>query len=413
MIYGGVVYLEIFKESLRALFSNKLRTFLSMLGIIIAIGAVMTIIAIGDGARKQIKDTLAGLGTKIIIINGQTSLYSSNPMTVQDAENIKNSVAYIEYAISVMGGANFIVNNGKKTTKIHLLGTFPEFFNMMNLKISYGRDLEEDDIDKLRPCAVIGFNIANELFGRQNVIGEKIRLVINSSAGGIVEVPFEIIGVIEKTGSIVFFNVDDLMIIPYTVGEYRIMNSDYSRKAPQIIASFIDENTSDLAIAGVDLYLFNKFKDTKYYSITSQSAMLESANQIVGIINVILVGIAAISLVVGGIGIMNIMLVTVKERTREIGIKMAIGATRQRILLEFLVESIILTVVAGLIGIMLGGLLSSIIAFFGRSFGLTALVTWRSILFSFGVSAGVGLFFGIYPANQASKLSPVEALKYE
>jgi putative ABC transport system permease protein len=384
-----------------------------MLGIIIAIGAVMTIIAIGDGARKQIKDTLAGLGTKIIIINGQTSLYSSNPMTVQDAENIKNSVAYIEYAISVMGGANFIVNNGKKTTKIHLLGTFPEFFNMMNLKISYGRDLEEDDIDKLRPCAVIGFNIANELFGRQNVIGEKIRLVINSSAGGIVEVPFEIIGVIEKTGSIVFFNVDDLMIIPYTVGEYRIMNSDYSRKAPQIIASFIDENTSDLAIAGVDLYLFNKFKDTKYYSITSQSAMLESANQIVGIINVILVGIAAISLVVGGIGIMNIMLVTVKERTREIGIKMAIGATRQRILLEFLVESIILTVVAGLIGIMLGGLLSSIIAFFGRSFGLTALVTWRSILFSFGVSAGVGLFFGIYPANQASKLSPVEALKYE
>ncbi|PNR92904.1 hypothetical protein HWHPT5561_03285 [Petrotoga sp. HWH.PT.55.6.1] len=405
--------MEIFKESLRTLFSNKLRTFLSMLGIIIAIGAVMTIIAIGDGARKQIKDTLAGLGTKIIIINGQTSLYSSNPMTVQDAENIKNSVAYIEYAISVMGGANFIVNNGKKTTKIHLLGTFPEFFNMMNLKISYGRDLEEDDIDKLRPCAVIGFNIANELFGRQNVIGEKIRLVINSSAGGIVEVPFEIIGVIEKTGSIVFFNVDDLMIIPYTVGEYRIMNSDYSRKAPQIIASFIDENTSDLAIAGVDLYLFNKFKDTKYYSITSQSAMLESANQIVGIINVILVGIAAISLVVGGIGIMNIMLVTVKERTREIGIKMAIGATRQRILLEFLVESIILTVVAGLIGIMLGGLLSSIIAFFGRSFGLTALVTWRSILFSFGVSAGVGLFFGIYPANQASKLSPVEALKYE
>jgi len=405
--------LEIFKESLRALFSNKLRTFLSMLGIIIGIGAVMTIIAIGDGARKQIKDTLAGLGTKIIIINGQTSFYSSNPMTVQDAENIKNSVSYIEYATSIMGGGNFIVNNGKKTTRTHLLGTFPEFFNMMNLKISYGRDLEEDDIDKLRPCAVIGFNIANELFGRQNVIGEKIRLVINSSAGEIVKVPFEIIGVIEKTGSIVFFNVDDLMIIPYTVGEYRLMNSDYSRKAPQIMASFVDENSSDLAIAGIDLYLFNKFKDTKYYSITSQSAMLESVNQIVGIINVILVGIAAISLVVGGIGIMNIMLVTVKERTREIGIKMAIGATRQRILFEFLVESIILTVVAGLIGIMLGGLLSSVIAFFGRSFGLTALVTWRSILLSFGVSAGVGLFFGIYPANQASKLSPVEALRYE
>jgi len=405
--------LEIFKESLRALFSNKLRTFLSMLGIIIGIGAVMTIIAIGDGARKQIKDTLAGLGTKIIIINGQTSFYSSNPMTVQDAENIKNSVSYIEYATSIMGGGNFIVNNGKKTTRTHLLGTFPEFFNMMNLKISYGRDLEEDDIDKLRPCAVIGFNIANELFGRQNVIGEKIRLVINSSTGEIVKVPFEIIGVIEKTGSIVFFNVDDLMIIPYTVGEYRLMNSDYSRKAPQIMASFVDENSSDLAIAGIDLYLFNKFKDTKYYSITSQSAMLESVNQIVGIINVILVGIAAISLVVGGIGIMNIMLVTVKERTREIGIKMAIGATRQRILFEFLVESIILTVVAGLIGIMLGGLLSSVIAFFGRSFGLTALVTWRSILLSFGVSAGVGLFFGIYPANQASKLSPVEALRYK
>jgi putative ABC transport system permease protein len=184
-------------------------------------------------------------------------------------------------------------------------------------------------------------------------------------------------------------------------------------RTSSIFVSAVDENTAELATMATDFYLYRKFGDSDKYSIMSQDAILEAVNQITGIMNVILVGIAAISLVVGGIGIMNIMLVTVKERTREIGIKMAIGATRHRILMEFLVESVVLTVVAGIIGMILGGLLSGLIAYFGRAFGLTAVITWKSIALSFGVSAAIGLFFGIYPANQASKLSPIEALRYE
>ena len=380
-----------------------------MLGIIIGVGAVMTIITIGDGARKQIVDTLGGLGADIMLINSsETSFYSSNPMTIQDAENMQNQIPYIKSATSVLtwGGVN--TTTAQESTACLVFGAFPSIFETMNLELAYGRAIENED--DFRNVAVIGYNVANKLFQSENPLGKQITLHFTTNKGSI-KLSFDVIGVLKKTGTRIAFNVDEMIIIPNRFADYRVFN--YRGRTRQILATSIDENSSDLALAGVDLYLFNKFKDTKYYSIMSQSAMLEAINQIVGIINVILVGIAAISLVVGGIGIMNIMLVTVKERTREIGIKMAIGATRQRILLEFLVESIILTVVAGLIGIMLGGFLSTLIAYFGRAFGLSTLITWKSIILSFGISVAIGLFFGIYPANQASKLSPVEALRYE
>lgn len=402
--------MEILKETFRSLRSNKLRTFLSMLGIIIGVGAVMTIIAIGAGARQEINNTVSSLGSNIIMVNSTVySRFASQPLEFQDAVNIKNMVPQVKNASGVLN-SNLTVESGGETTSGSVFGVSPSFFDIMNLEIAYGRKLDNSDEEELRSAAVIGYNIANKLFGRQNVVGERIN-IIQSGNSRSRKVSFEVVGVIEKTGSRLLFNVDDMIILPHNVADYRLFHMN--GRVSSVFISAVDENSAELVTMGTDFYLYRKFGDSDKYSILSQDAILEAVNQITGIMNVILVGIAAISLVVGGIGIMNIMLVTVKERTREIGIKMAIGATRRRILMEFLVESVVLTVVAGIIGMILGGLLSTLIAYFGRAFGLTAVITWKSIVLSFGVSAAIGLFFGIYPANQASKLSPIEALRYE
>ncbi|PNR97154.1 macrolide ABC transporter ATP-binding protein [Petrotoga sp. 9PWA.NaAc.5.4] len=404
--------LEILKETFRSLLSNKLRTFLSMLGIIIGVGAVMTIIAIGDGARQEINETVSSLGSNIIMVTSSVySRFASQPLEFSDAINIQNMVPGVKNATGILN-SNFTVESkstGQNTTG-SLFGVLPNFFEIMNLEVAYGRALEESDVEEILGVAVIGYNIADKLFGRQNVVGEKINIIQTNNQGSR-KVSFEIVGVIKKTGSRLLFNVDNMVIVPYNVADYRLFHMN--GRTNQIFVSAVDEKSAELATMGTDFYLYRKFQDSNKYNILSQDAILEAVNQITGIMNVILVGIAAISLVVGGIGIMNIMLVTVKERTREIGIKMAIGASRRRILLEFLTESVVLTIVAGIIGMILGGLLSTLIAYFGRAFGLNALITWRSIILSFGVSAAIGLFFGIYPANQAAKLSPVEALRYE
>jgi len=381
-----------------------------MLGIIIGVGAVMTIIAIGDGARQEINNTVSSLGSNIIMVNSTVySRFASQPLEFQDAININNMVPQVKNATGVLN-SNLTVESAGETSSGSVFGVLPSFFDIMNLGIAYGRRLDETDEEELNSVAVIGYNIANELFGRQNVVAERINIIQSGNAGSR-KVSFEIVGVLEKTGSRLLFNVDDMIILPHNVADYRLFHMN--GRTSSIFVSAVDEKSAELATMGTDFYLYRKFGDSDKYSILSQDAILEAVNQITGIMNVILVGIAAISLVVGGIGIMNIMLVSVRERTREIGIKMAIGATRHRILMEFLVESVVLTVVAGIIGMILGGLLSGLIAYFGRAFGLTAVITWKSIALSFGVSAAIGLFFGIYPANQASKLSPIEALRYE
>ncbi|HOB16157.1 MAG TPA: ABC transporter permease [Defluviitoga sp.] len=402
--------MEILRETFRSLFDNKLRTFLSMLGIIIGVAAVMTIIAIGDGAREEINRTVSSLGSNIIMVTSSIfSRFASDPLEFKDAINITTMVPGVANATGLLASSYVVEIHGKNTTAT-VLGVLPGFFEIMNLDVVYGRPINEEDSEELRSSAVIGYNIADKLFGRQEVIGERFNIIQTGSSGSR-KITFEVVGVLKKTGSRLLFNIDDLVILPHTVADHRLFHA--SGRTGQILVSAIDEKSADLARMGIDFYLYRKFEDSKKYTILSQDAILDAVNQITGIFNVILVGIASISLVVGGIGIMNIMLVTVKERTREIGIKMAIGASRRRILLEFLLESVVLTVIAGIIGMILGVFLSGIIVHFGKAFGLSAVFTVKSILLSFGVSAAIGLFFGIYPANQASKLSPVEALRYE
>mgnify|MGYP002386265119 CR=1 FL=1 len=381
-----------------------------MLGIIIGVAAVMTIIAIGDGAREEINRTVSSLGSNIIMVTSSIfSRFASDPLEFKDAINITTMVPGVANATGLLASSYVVEIHGKNTTAT-VLGVLPGFFEIMNLDVVYGRPINEEDSEELRSSAVIGYNIADKLFGRQEVIGERFNIIQTGSSGSR-KITFEVVGVLKKTGSRLLFNIDDLVILPHTVADHRLFHA--SGRTGQILVSAIDEKSADLARMGIDFYLYRKFEDSKKYTILSQDAILDAVNQITGIFNVILVGIASISLVVGGIGIMNIMLVTVKERTREIGIKMAIGASRRRILLEFLLESVVLTVIAGIIGMILGVFLSGIIVHFGKAFGLSAVFTVKSILLSFGVSAAIGLFFGIYPANQASKLSPVEALRYE
>lgn len=402
--------MEILKETFRSLLDNKLRTFLSMLGIIIGVAAVMAIVAIGDGAREEINKTVSSLGSNIIMVTSSIfSRFASQPLEFEDAINITEMVPGAKNATGLLSSTLTVESNGKNTTA-SVFGVLPGFFEIMNLDISYGRAINDEDLEELSSIAVIGYNIADKLFGRQDVVGERFN-VIQTGSKGSRKITFEVVGVLKKTGSRLLFNVDDLVVLPYTIADYRLFHSN--GRTGQILVSAADEKSAQLATMGIDFYLYRKFQDTDKYTILSQEAILDAVNQITGIFNVILVGIASISLVVGGIGIMNIMLVTVKERTREIGIKMAIGASRRRILLEFLLESIILTVIAGIIGMILGVFLSSLVAYFGKAFGLSAVFTIKSILLSFGVSAAIGLFFGMYPANQASKLSPVEALRYE
>jgi putative ABC transport system permease protein len=402
--------LEILKETFRSLLDNKLRTFLSMLGIIIGVAAVMAIVAIGDGAREEINKTVSSLGSNIIMVTSSIfSRFASQPLEFEDAINITEMVPGAKNATGLLSSSFTVESNGKNTTA-SVFGVLPGFFEIMNLDISYGRAINDEDLEELSSIAVIGYNVADKLFGRQDVVGERFN-VIQTGSKGSRKITFEVVGVLKKTGSRLLFNVDDLVVLPYTIADYRLFHSN--GRTGQILVSAADEKSAQLATMGIDFYLYRKFQDTDKYTILSQEAILDAVNQITGIFNVILVGIASISLVVGGIGIMNIMLVTVKERTREIGIKMAIGASRRRILLEFLLESIILTVIAGIIGMILGVFLSSLVAYFGKAFGLSAVFTIKSILLSFGVSAAIGLFFGMYPANQASKLSPVEALRYE
>ncbi|BBE30747.1 ABC transporter substrate-binding protein [Tepiditoga spiralis] len=408
--------MEILRETYRSLFSNKLRTFLSMLGIIIGITSVITVMALGAGTTENITNSVSSLGSNVMIIfpgysggRGGKVASSMNYLEKSDAENIANYAEDVIRATPVLQ-SNFLVQNGNLNITSTIMAGNPELFNILNLNIDSGRSFVEDDYANVKNYAIIGYTTAESLFEGKNPIGEKIYLIQKNSKL-FRKIPFEVIGVLKKAGSTLMFNTDKTIFIPYSTADARLFKTN--GKASMILASGVSSEKSLEAQMEVDFILNNKFGDDTSYQIMSQDSMLEVIGQITGVMNFILIAIAAISLVVGGIGIMNIMLVSVSERTREIGVKMALGAGRKRILLEFLTESIAITFIAGLIGIILGSLLSAGISSLAANLNLKAIISLKSILIAFGVSASVGLFFGIYPANKASKLSPIEALRYE
>ena len=408
--------MEILKETMRSLLTNKMRTFLSMLGIIIGVMAVMTVTALGQGTTSRVSEMMNSLGSNVILVEqgymggyGGMSLSSvKNALSIQDVDNIRSMAPSVKYVVPVLN-PGLELQYEKRSVYSMTIASRPEFFEMMGLETQAGRILDNEDEKNVAKVCVIGSDLALELFKQSDPIGKTVFLNQNYGESGR-KTSVQVIGVLKKTGSKFFFNADRTVFLPYSTGDMRIKQSNGT--VDSIIVSAKD-GLSAKACLEINYVLYLRLKNIQKYVITAQESLSQMVGQVTGVINLVLMAIAGISLLVGGIGIMNIMLVSVTERTREIGIKKAIGASRKRILLEFLVESIMITFVAGIIGIVFGIGLSKLIESFAVQYELKAVMSLPSILIAFGVSSGIGLFFGIYPANKASKLSPIEALRYE
>ncbi|KAF2957426.1 hypothetical protein AS159_07045 [Thermotoga sp. Ku-13t] len=399
--------LEMLKEAFRSIAHNKLRTALSMIGIIIGVAAVIGVVSVAEGTSRSIRRSLTSIGSNLILVTagftrgggGRAATALTETLEKEDADMIAQLCPSVRHVTPIQQG-NFIVQYERQNSMATVLAARAVLFDMMNVKLAHGEFF--DSSDERRRVAVIGKEVADELFPDGNALGQTIRIT-----SGSIRQTYTIIGVLEKSGNLLFLNPDRSIIVPFSSAENRLFRR---RNVSMIVAQAISENLANQAVSEIDSVLFEKFKDEERYRIVSQDALLETVNQTMAMLSFMLGSIAGISLLVGGIGIMNIMLVTVTERTREIGIRKAIGASRRHILLQFLLESIVLTFVAGLLGIAAGFGLSKLIASIGS---IQTAVTPGVVLIAVSVSILVGLFFGVWPAVRASKLDPVEALRYE
>ena len=405
--------METLMQAVRSLTRNKVRTFLSMLGIVIGVIAVVIAIAIGVGATKNVTSRISSLGSNVIIVvpgfkggfGGRVARIVSSVLQKTDVQNIQSMAPDVGKVTPILEKRFNIIYQATNTVA-SVFGAYPDAFSILNLPLQRGRLVTQKDEESYSNVAVIGNSIATTLFGNQDPVGQTIYITT-----GIVKLPFTIIGELRQTGGKLTFNPDNMLLIPYTTASAKLIQLNGG--VSQIVASAKSAKTALDAVAEINNILYMRLQDENLYRVISQNQILSTVSQTTTVLTLLLASIAAISMIVGGIGIMNIMLVSITERTREIGVKMAIGATRRRIMAEFLIESMFITIVAGAIGIGFSYLIAFSMAFFAKSLGLAVVITWQSILLSFGVSVAIGLFFGWYPAYLASKKSPVEALRYE
>ena len=384
------------KMSIDSILSNKMRSFLTTLGIIIGVAAVIALVSVVDSVTAMITDTLQSMGTSSIqvVITGQGT---TKELDVEDMIKFidENPSLYDGVAPNVSGNAT--VKYGVKNINSSLTGTTDTYKEVNNLKIGEGRFINLFDIEGRQKVVVLGSYVKNELFGEEEAVGNQIK--INGEL-------FDIIGVTEEKQSSMAGGSDDVIIIPYTTAIRLIKDT----KVRQYTVVGKSSDVTKQAKEKLSQFLTKKLESEDAFIALSQDEILGEVNKITGTMSMMLGGIAAISLVVGGIGIMNIMLVSVTERTREIGIRKAIGAKRRNILIQFLIESVFLSLIGGIIGIVLGWSLTKLV---GSFIDVETTVTAGVIMFSVVFSMVIGVFFGIYPANKASKLNPIDALRYE
>ena len=403
-----------FKESvliaLKALMANKLRSILTMLGIIIGVGAVIAMISIGMGVRQQVQDSISSIGSNMLIImpgapsshgvRGAAGSYTT--LKKEDAEAIKKNIKNIDYVAPTVSRAYQIVA-GNQNWNSSVQGITPEYMAIRNLTVGSGAFISEHDLASRNRVAVIGSVVANNLFGGENPTGKNIRINNN---------PYKIIGVLDAKGqSAMGQDQDDVVLIPLTTAQERLIGITHVSSINVQVSSIeaIDQVQSEInnLLKQRHKILGDKEADFDVRNLTS---LMDMANQTTGMITALLGSIAAISLLVGGIGIMNIMIVSVTERTREIGIRKALGATYRDIMSQFLIESIVIGVLGGIAGIILGCASALAIA---KVADIKTIITILPIVIAFSFSVGIGLFFGIYPARKAALLDPIEALRYE
>lgn len=404
------MFLASVKIAIDGLKANKLRSFLTMLGIIIGVGAVIAMVSIGFGVRDKIQKSIASLGSNLIIVlpggvtqsGARIHSGSGTKLTLEDSQAIAKYIDNVSYvAPSVSKQYQLVYNNQNWISNVE--GTTPEFLSVRNFELQSGNFFSSKDIDSKAKVAVLGKTVADNLFIESDPIGATIR--INKAQ-------FKVIGVLESKGqSSVGSDQDDLVVIPITTAQQRMMGINYISRIniqakTEDVVDFVQEDVTSLLRARHRIQ-GNAEND---FTVRSLASVMQTATETTNNITLLLGNIAGISLLVGGIGIMNIMLVSVTERTREIGIRKALGATYNNILLQFLIEAMVISLIGGSIGIALGIMISGVIS---NYLGFEMLISWMAVIIAFCFSVFIGLFFGIYPARKAALLNPIEALRYE
>lgn len=405
-------YSNLFKIAMRAIAANKLRSFLTMLGIIIGVASVIAMMAIGQGSKKSIQANIAEMGSNMIMIRpgqdkgpggAQQDASDMQTLKLKDYEALKEQAKYLSaISPSVNSSGQFI--NGNNNTPSTIYGISPDYMQIRQQKVKDGEMFTDEEVRSSAKVCVIGKTVADNLFTNgEDPVGKVIRFN---------KIPFRVVGVLESKGYNSFgMDQDDVVLAPYTTVMKRILSVTYLQG---INASAVTEDMTDLAIEDITSILRENHKlkasDEDNFTIRSQQEMAEMMNSTSDTMTVLLLVVACISLVVGGIGIMNIMYVSVTERTKEIGLRMSVGARGIDILNQFLIESVLLSVTGGLIGVIVG---------IGAAVGINVFAHWPiqiqpcSVLLSFAVCSATGIFFGWYPAKKAASLDPIEAIRYE
>jgi putative ABC transport system permease protein len=406
-------FIQTLKIALRALRTNKMRSFLTMLGIIIGISAVIAMMAVGSGASYVISQQIASIGSNIILIlpgsttSGglRTGSGGAQTLVADDVKAIMNECPSVEMAAPTTRNAALVVYGNMNWSTI-VMGSTPELFGIREWGVVSGRGIEQQDVDSALKVCVIGQTVADNLFGSSDPIGKIIRIK---------KIPFTVIGVLDRKGqSPQGQDQDDSIFVPIKTAQRNLVRTQNPNSVGAIMVKARSEALLGKAEEEIKALLNQRHRITNSkepdYSTRNLSEILAVAEQSSKAMSLLLGAVASISLIVGGIGIMNIMLVSVTERTREIGVRMAIGARKNDILLQFLTEAVLLTMIGGVTGIILGSAGAMIVS---HLLSWPTLISVESIVLAFLFSAVVGIFFGFYPARKAALLNPIDALRYE
>lgn len=401
-------FLESMQMAGKTLLSNKLRSALTMLGIVIGNASVIAMIGIGEGGQRYVKQQLESLGPNVLFVipgNQATQRISNSlpkTLVLGDAEAIATQVPTIA-AVTVELNSRQVVTYSNRNTNVNIIGTNPNFLLVRDFDVDRGRFFSDIDMKRSNQVAVLGAKLAERLFSNSNPVGQQLRIKNTS---------FQVIGVLEAKGSNLGVDYDDAAMIPVMTAANRVVGrtSPYGLELTFIVASAKNAQSVDAAVFQITNLLRQRHNITGEddFTIRTQKDALQTVGQITGALTIMLAAIAGISLFVGGIGIMNIMLVSVTERTQEIGLRKAIGATEQDILLQFLIESVIVSAIGGLVGTGVGVSGIMLVAAFTP---LEAAISPVAIGTAVGISGAIGLFFGVVPARRAAKLDPIVALR--
>ena len=402
-----MLILDLFKMALRSLIANTMRTFLTALGMIIGVASVISMISIGEGARQQTLSTIEKFGTNIITIkpgrkkNRHVSSDTVKTLKFSDAKAIEINIPLIS-GVSAQVYRSAQLKYGSKNTNTTVRGTGEKYLQLSNFTIERGRYFNQEEVRSVRKVAVIGSTVVKNLFGDINAIGKEIKVDGNN---------YLVIGSTEQKGALSWFDPDDQIFIPVTTAQKRLFGIHYIQS--------IDvqaRQMEDLEVIKKDIDSLLRIRhgihadEDSDFHVQNSSQWLNSWGDAAKTFTYLLGGIAAISLLVGGIGIMNIMLVSITERTKEIGIRIAVGAKKSEIMEQFLIESVLISFIGGGLGILLGIIISRTVSKIG---GWDTIISTQSIMLAFGFSVGIGIFFGFYPARKAANLNPIDALRYE